>query len=152
MGGRSEMDVHRSIDIAARPEQVWPFLVEPDKVLRWFVGLKEFRYLEGGPRGSGTHVHMEEKAIGPLLKEDFEVTEWVENRRLRFHMTSGSGVRADDQLWSLDPIADGCRFTFDERVELPYGPLGRVLGAVGQRSLRSHVAEMLTRLKGVAET
>ena len=145
------MDVHRSIDIAAPPERVWPFLVEPDKVMRWFVGLKEFRYLDESRRGAGTHVHMEEKAVGPLLKEDFEVTEWLENQRLRFHMTSGSGVKADDQLWALDLMADGCRFTFDEHVELPYGPFGKVLGAVGQRSLVSHVEEMLTRLKGVAE-
>lgn len=145
------MDVHRSIDIAVPPERVWPLLVEPDQVMRWFVGLNEFRYLDEGRRGPGTHVHMEEKAVGPVLKENFEITEWVENRRLHFHMTSGSGVKADEQVWSLDPLADGCRFTFDEHVELPYGPLGRALGAVGQRSLRSHVAEMLARLKQVAE-
>jgi hypothetical protein len=119
--------------------------------MRWFVGLSEFRYLDDEPRGTGRHAHMEEKAVGPMLKEDFEVTEWTENRRLRFHMTSGSGVKRDDQLWSIEPTPTGCRFTFDEHVELPYGSLGRVLGAVGQRSLRSHVAEMLTRLEGLAE-
>lgn len=145
------MNVHRSIDIEAPPERVWPLLVEPDQVRRWFVGLNEFRYLDDGPRGAGTRVHMEEKAVGPVLKEDFEVTEWIENRRLRFHMTSGSGVKSDEQLWSIEPTPAGCRFTFDEQVELPYGPLGKVIGAVGQRSLRSHVAEMLTQLKGLAE-
>jgi len=145
------MDVHRSIDIAAPPERVWPFLVEPEKVMRWFVGLREFRYIDDGSTGSGAHVHMEEKAVGPMLKEDFELTEWLENRRLRLHMTSGSGVKADEQLWSLDPTGDGCRFTFEEHVELPYGPLGSVLGMLGQRGLRSHVAEMLVQLKRVAE-
>ena len=145
------MDVHRSIDIAAPPERVWPFLVEPDKVMRWFVGLHEFRYLDAGSRGVGARVHMEEKAVGPMLKEDLELTEWHENRRLRFHMTSGSGVKADEQVWSLDPIGQGCRFTFDEHVELPYGPLGSMLGVIGERGLKSHVAEMLAKLKSVAE-
>jgi hypothetical protein len=60
-------------------------------------------------------------------------------------------VRRDEQLWSLDPTGDGCRFTFDEHVELPYGFLGSVLGALGQRGLRSHVGEMLVQLKSVAE-
>lgn len=145
------MDVHRSIAIAAPPERVSPFLVEPDKVMRWFVGLHEFRYLDDGSPGVGTRVHMEEKVVGPMLKEDFELTEWHVNRRLRFHMTSGSGVKADEQLWSLDPTGEGCRFTFDEHVELPYGPIGSVLGAIGERSLKSHVSEMLLRLKMVAE-
>jgi uncharacterized protein YndB with AHSA1/START domain len=145
------MDVHRSIDIEVPAERVWPLLVEPDKIKGWFVGLREFRYLDEEPRGPGTHVHMEEKAVGPMLKEDFEVTEWTENHRLRFHMTSGSGVKKDDQVWSLDPTPTGCRFTFEEHVELPYGPLGSVLGVVGQRGLRSHVAEMLGRLKELAE-
>jgi carbon monoxide dehydrogenase subunit G len=51
------MDVHRSIDIAAPSERVWPFLVDPDKVMRWFVGLREFRYLDDGSRKTGARVH-----------------------------------------------------------------------------------------------
>jgi hypothetical protein len=64
---------------------------------------------------------------------------------------SGSGVKADEQLWSLDPTGDGCRFTFDEHAELAHGSLGSVLGVIGERGLTSHVAEMLVRLKRVAE-
>ena len=146
------MDVHRSIEIAAPPERVWPLLVEPDKVLGWYVTLNEFRYLDEGQRGPGAHVHVEERAVGPLLKIDFETIEWIENRVLAFHMTSGSGVKAYDQRWSLEPVTTGCRFTFDEHVELPFGVLGKLLGAVGQRTSEAHVTEMLTRLKGLAES
>jgi uncharacterized protein YndB with AHSA1/START domain len=144
------MDVHRSIDIEVTPERVWPFLVEPDKVLRWCSTLHEFRYADER-RGPGAHVYVEERAVGPVLKIDFEATEWIDNRLLAFHMTSGSGVRAYDQRWSLDPVPTGCRFTFDEHVELPFGPLGRLLGAVGQRTSEAHVTQMLASLKALAE-
>jgi len=30
-----KMKVQRSIDITAPPEKIWPFLVEPNKVLKW---------------------------------------------------------------------------------------------------------------------
>ncbi len=29
------MKVQRSIEIAAPPEKIWPFLVEPEKILKW---------------------------------------------------------------------------------------------------------------------
>ena len=144
------MDVHRSIGIAANPERVWPFLVEPSKILRWYRTLQEFEYTDER-RGPGTHVHIEERAGGPMLKVDFEATEWIENRLIAFHMTSGSGVKAYDQRWSLEPIPTGCQFTFDEHVELPFGPVGRLLGRVMQRTSEGHVAEMLASLKGFAE-
>jgi uncharacterized protein YndB with AHSA1/START domain len=149
-GRESDVDVHRSIGIEATPERVWPLLVEPDNVLRWCTTLRAFRYMDER-RGPGAHVHMEERAVGPMLKIDFEATEWVENRLLAFHMTSGSGVKAYDQRWSLEPAGTGCRFTFDEHVELPLGPLGRLLGAVGKRTSEGHVADMLASLKGLAE-
>ncbi len=33
------MKVQRSIEIAATPEKIWSFLVEPEKILRWCITL-----------------------------------------------------------------------------------------------------------------
>ena len=144
------MDVHKSIEIAAPPERVWPLLVEPTSVMRWYGTLREFRYLEDR-HGPGTTLHIEEKSFGPLLKIDFEATEWLPNRSVALHMTTGSGVKAYEQRWSITPSTAGCTFTFDEHVELPFGPLGKLIGAVGQRSSEATVARMLVTLKEMAE-
>jgi len=144
------MDVHRSIDIAAQPEHVWPLLVEPSSVLRWYGTLREFRYVDDR-RGPGAHVHVVEKAGGPTIDADFETTEWIPDRSLALHMTSGSGVKAYDQRWSIEPSAGGCRFTLDEHIELPFGPLGRLIGVVAKRSSEGHLATMLATLKEMAE-
>jgi uncharacterized protein YndB with AHSA1/START domain len=146
------MEVHGSVEIGVPPERVWPLLVEPDSVRKWYVTLRAFRYSDEGHRGPGAHLHVEEQAAGPMVMScEFEATEWVEPRAIGLHMTSGSGVRAYDQRWALEPTATGSRFTFDERVELPFGPLGRLIGAMGQGTSRRHVAEMLSKLKDLAE-
>jgi hypothetical protein len=38
-----------------------------------------------------------------------------------------------------------------EQVELPYGIIGRLMGAVGQRSSEANVEKMLAKLKSLAE-
>ncbi len=143
------MDVHGSIEIPVPPERVWPFLVEADKVKRWYTTLDDFRYADER-RGPGAHVLIVERAPGSALRIDFEATRWIENRALAFHMAAGTGVKAYDQAWSLEPTPSGCTFTFDEHVELPYGVLGRLLGIVGKRSSEHHVHEMLAKLKQLA--
>ncbi len=146
------MEVHRSIEITAPPERIWPLLIEPDNVRKWYVTLKEFHYVGEGSGGPGVHVYVEEKAAGPMvMKLDFEATEWVENRVVSLHMVSGSRVKSYDQRWAVEPIAGGSRFTFDERVELPFGVLGRLMGAIGQGASEGHLTQMLAKLKDLAE-
>ena len=145
------MQVRQSVEIAAPPERIWPFLVEPDNVLKWYPTLRRFEYEDPGRRGQGARVYAEEKASGMLMKLHFVVTDWVENRTVSLHMVSGTGVKGYDQSWNVEPLPAGSRFTFEERVELPYGVLGSLIGKVGQRSSESHVKEMLAELKVLAE-
>ena len=145
------MHVHQSIEVAAGPERIWPLLVEPVSVLKWYPTLKRYEYEDAGKRGPGARVYAEERASGMLMKLHFEIGDWVENRALSLHMTSGTGVKGYDQRWTVEPLAAGSRFTFDEHVELPLGFLGRLIGKVGQRSSEGHVREMLVKLKALAE-
>ena len=43
------MKVHESIDIAAKPEHVWPFLVDPQRMADWHAKLEEVRRNGTGP-------------------------------------------------------------------------------------------------------
>ena len=75
------MRVEKSIDIAAPPDKIWPFLVEPENVLRWS-NFNKFEYLGEKHSGSGTMIYVEEKASPlPLMKVSFTITEWVENEK-----------------------------------------------------------------------
>jgi len=145
------MHVRQSVEIATPPERIWPLLVEPDNVLKWYPTLRRFEYEDAGQRGPGARVYAEEKASGMLMKLHFVITDWVEDRMVSLHMVSGTGVKGYDQSWRVEPVSTGSRFTFEEHVELPYGVLGTLLGRVGQRSSEGHVREMLAKLKVLAE-
>ena len=144
------MKVQGSIDITAPPEKVWPFLVEPERILKWYTLLQRFEYTTEQHSGVGTTFYMEEKA-GVFMKLSFVVTEWVENAKLAFRMTSGNFVKDYEQAWTLEPTPSGSWFTLKEEVTMPYGPLGRVLGTFSRSSSEGHVKEILAKLKALAE-
>lgn len=145
------MRVERSIEIAAPPEKIWPFLVEPDNILKWCITFKKFEYTSEQRIGLGIPFYVEEKAGGPLMKLNFAVTEWMENERFAFSMVSGTGVKGYEQSWTVEATPSGSRFTFVENVVLPFGIIGKLIGLVVQRSSEAHVKEMLAKLKSLVE-
>ena len=146
------MRVQRSIEIAAPPEEIWPFLVEPEKILKWCITFRRFEYTGEQRSGVGTTLYIEEKAGPmPLMKLNFAVTEWAENERLAFRMTSGSGVKSYEQSWTIEATPSGSIFTFMENVELPFGVIGRLIGLVGQNTSKATAGKMLVILKSLAE-
>jgi uncharacterized protein YndB with AHSA1/START domain len=144
------MKVQGSVDIAAPPEKVWPFLVEAERILHWYTLLQKFEYTSEQHAGPGATFSMEEKA-GVFLKLSFVMTEWVEYQKLAFRMTSGNFVKGYEQTWALEPIPSGSRFTLREEVTMPYGPIGRILGAFSRSSSEGHVKAILAKLKTLAQ-
>jgi uncharacterized protein YndB with AHSA1/START domain len=99
--------IEKSMNVSATPAQIWPYLVEPEKILKWWFTVQEYK-----PRGqllSGTNstFYVEEKSSGPLMKLNFEITEWEENSCLAFKMASGSGVKAYAQRWEIQGTQAG---------------------------------------------
>lgn len=145
------MRVERSIAIAATPEKIWPYLVEPEKIRKWFTLLRRFEYTGEQKSGVGTPFYYEEKSGPQLMKLHYVVTEWVENERLAFTMVSGPAKR-DDQVWSIAATPSGSRFTLTEDYEAPWGVMGKMLEKlfVG-RIIGKHLEEILANLKSLAE-
>jgi uncharacterized protein YndB with AHSA1/START domain len=145
------MKVQKSIEIAAPPDKIWPFLIEPEKILKWCITFLKFEYTGEERSGVGTTFYLEEKAGGPLMKLNFRITEWVENERVAFSMISGTFVKGYEQSWTVEATPSGSRFTFMEEVKLPYGIIGKIMGLFGQRGSEATVGKMLPKLKSLAE-
>ena len=145
------MRIQKAIEIAAPPERIWPFFVEPERVLKWYSTFRKFEYSGDLRSGVGTPLYIEEQAVGPVMKLHFEVAEWKENEKLALRLVSGSGVKSYEQEWSLEPAASGSRFTFMEEIEFPFGVFGKLLGLVAQRMSAATVDKMQGKLKALAE-
>ena len=145
------MKVQKAIEIAAPPQKVWPFFVEPEKVLQWCITFRRFEYTGEQRSGAGTPLYIEEEAGGRLSKMQFEVTEWVENEKLALRMVSGGSYRSYHMEFSLERTPSGSRATFMETVELPYGVIGRLVGVAGERISAAMVGKMEAKLKALAE-
>ena len=145
------MRVQKSIDIAAPPERIWPFFTNPDKILQWSIIFRKFEYTSDRRSGVGTPIYIEEKAGGPLMKMNFEVTEWVENEKIGLRMTSGPMLKSYEQRWTLQRTPSGSTFTFMEDLGLPFGPIGKLIGRMMQRSSEAFIDRMLPKIKMLAE-
>jgi uncharacterized protein YndB with AHSA1/START domain len=146
------MRIEKSVEIAAPPEKIWPFLVEPEKIMQWFTLLKKFEYTGAQRSGVGTPFYYEESNGPMLMKLSYEVTEWVENERLAFGMTSGPATtKRDNQVWAIEATPSGSRFTCTEEFEMSWGVIGRMLVALMVGMVGKRIQEMLDNLKHVVE-
>ena len=145
------MIVQKSIEIASPPDKIWSFLIEPEKIMKWCFTLKNFKYTGEQRSGVGTPIYFEEKAAGQLMKLNFAITEWVEKQELAFKMTSGNFVKGYEQKWLVEAIPSGSKFTYMEKIKLPFGFIGKIMEVFARRGSEATVTEMLTKLKSLAE-
>jgi uncharacterized protein YndB with AHSA1/START domain len=145
------MIVRRSIEIGVPPEKIWPLLVEPEKIMKWFDLLRKFEYTGDKRSGEGATFYYEEKSSGQLMKLNYVVTEWEENRKMAFKVTSGS-LKKDDQVWSIEGTPTGSKFTMYEDLEMPMGIIGKIIGALfGEMMIGKNMEKILGNLKKLAE-
>lgn len=144
------MRVHMGIDLEAAPQAVWPYLTEPEKVMRWFDSLVVFEYTNGGP-GPEASFYWEEVVRGKTYSNHFRTTEWEPNRVFAYEMTESNFFKSYTERWEIVPTSSGCRFSFDDNLVFPYGPLGRVMGWFGERMARKSGAHILQNLKTLVE-
>jgi uncharacterized protein YndB with AHSA1/START domain len=146
------MKLEESIIIEAPPEKVWPFLIDPEKIRTWYFPLEEFEFTSKQHAGEGATFYYIEKAPIGNIRVNFKVTEWAENQRIAFTMTSGDLLKWDNQSWTVEPADSGSKFVFFEEAGLPYGILGQFLGLFARIGSQANLKKMLANLKEMAES
>ena len=99
-----------TVTIGKPPADVFPWLIEPDKVSQWMSGLERYEPVEPGPLRVGSRIRQELVVSGQHLRLELELTELDAPRRavLRFE---GSGFKAANE-YTLTEEDGGARVTW----------------------------------------
>jgi carbon monoxide dehydrogenase subunit G len=126
-----------SIDIPAPPDRVWEDVRDLSSHVEWMADAEAITFTSERTSGIGTTFDCETR-VGPLHTTDqMEVVEWDEGRTIGVRhvgLVTGTG------RFTLEPAAGGTRFSWDERLRVPWwlgGSLAApVLRLVWRRNLR----------------
>jgi uncharacterized protein YndB with AHSA1/START domain len=110
-------EVRGSVWLDASPESVWPYLVEPDKLIQWLTEMRHVEWLDEGPIGVGSRYYVNKEVRGQVRRYDTQVTRLEENRIYGF-VSEASGFSHVDGVWELVPEDSGCRFEMRETITL----------------------------------
>jgi hypothetical protein len=133
------------VDISKPPADVFPWLLEEDKVPQWTSDLEA--YDVHGPLGEGTRV-VQTLSVAGGLKLDLQITRYDPPRgaESRFETNGIKLVTA----YALESNGGGTRLT--QTLDAKAGGItARMLIPVVQGRLEKKVVEDLQRLKGVVE-
>jgi uncharacterized protein YndB with AHSA1/START domain len=136
----------RSAELAAPPEEVFPYLFDEDKVPRWTTGLEGYERLDAGPVGRGSRFRQALNVSGQRFTVELEVTEHDAPRRAE----SRFEVRGIDvtNTYALAPDGAGTKLT--QSVEAKGGGLkGRLLMPVLQPHLERKLEADLAALRAL---
>jgi len=145
------MRVQKSIEVNVPIDKVWPYFVEPEKIMQWCITFKKFEYTSDQRSGVGTPLYIEEQAGGPLMKMRFEITEWKENEMVTLRMVSGPMMKSYEQFWKLETTPSGSRINFRENIEFSLGIIGKLLDSIEARASVGTIDKMLVKLKSLVE-
>lgn len=145
------MRLSESIDIRARPGQVFRFFEEMEKnYLRWHPDHRAFRWLDYGGLRDGSRFYLEERIGGKLLRRTMVITQ-VESGRLLAFAPASFWIRLlmPRLSFRIEGIRGGSRLEADIRVRT--GPLGAWLNRKEFDAVRLHMRQECENLKGIVE-
>jgi uncharacterized protein YndB with AHSA1/START domain len=113
---RRSAEIEESVWLNAKPEEVWPYLVQPEKLTQWLTEMHEVAWLDEGPIRVGNRYVVEKEVRGEVHRYESEVTKLEENRLYGF-TSEATGFSRVEGVWELAPEHGGCRFTMRERID-----------------------------------
>jgi uncharacterized protein YndB with AHSA1/START domain len=141
--------IEESVWLNARPAEVWPYLVEPEKLMQWLTEMHTFEWLGEGPIGVGSRYHVDKEIRGQVRRYDSEVTGWEENRLFAF-TSEAPGFSRLEGVWEIVPEGEGCRFTMREQINVQN--INPFVDRFVQQSAAQAVRGFLAQLKCLVES
>ena len=141
--------LEKSIEINAKPQNVFKYVKDFEKMTEWNSGFKSVNVTSAKKEGVGVTAHMVTELSGREMEFDMQTTAWVENKNIAWKseepMKSVGG-------YNLEPSGAGTKLVMKMDYELPYSVLGKLLDKIKvSKELEKDIAESLEKLKKILE-
>jgi uncharacterized protein YndB with AHSA1/START domain len=133
-----------TVEIARPPAEVFPWLLEADKVPRWTGHLQRYERLDDGPLGRGAHVRQVLEVSGRTIDVELEVTAYEPPSGAQTRFTT-NGIEVVNS-YALQAAGAGTRLTQSIEAK-PSGLSARMLVPIVKPRLEEKVTEDLERLR-----
>jgi len=142
------ISVDFDLTIGRPPEEVFPYLEDPEKVARWQASVVELRQETDGPRGVGTRIRDVRKLLGRRIESTVEFTEYDPPRTLGLKMKAGPiPFRV---LQTVEPADGGSRVTVHAEGEAD--GVFKLGGGLAARTAERQMRGDFERLKKLLES
>jgi carbon monoxide dehydrogenase subunit G len=103
------MQMKESAEFACSPEQLWPFLEDPDKLRLWMKGVLEDHASRGGPIGLGSKFSMKFRQGGKTEHYRAEILIYDRPKHLGLKMKGGDFQHETEMFidFKLSDLGDG---------------------------------------------
>lgn len=136
------------IDLARPPEEVWPYLVDWERLDRWMREGSDFRVVGDRREGVGVVAEATIRIAGISTRDRIRVTRWEPPAVLEVeHLgwVKGSGYM------ELSPTDHGSELFWRESFRPPMGPVGRIGMRLLSGTIRRIFGRDLAELKRLVE-
>ena len=101
------MRIDYEIDVSCRPEELFPWVAEPEKAMMWMKGVKSAEVLKETPGKVGTEFKEVMEEGGESLEMHGTITGYVGNKLIAFHLESR--VHEVDVSYTIESCNDTAR-------------------------------------------
>ena len=146
------MKIEQSMQIATRPEKVWSYLTDPDKIRQWYSTLEAFGFIGEATSGEGATLAIRDGITGKMINVQAKITEWIDNERVAFEMTSGTGARVYSHRWVIETSAYGTHLVWHAHIEPETSVVDMLVGLFRGNTVEDKVKKMLNVLREMVES
>lgn len=141
------MKIEQSVAINRPVAQVFAFVSNPNNNVLWQPEVIEHTMLSAGPMALNSKMRHVSKFMGRRIESNLDITEFVPNQKIAFHVTSGTLPYTI--YYHLDSEGNGTRFTYSAVMESNW--FLKLIQPLMVRSAKRVIDGDLSRLKVVLE-
>ena len=148
---REVMKIRYSNDIACSPEEVFPWVAEPEKAMQWQKNVKGGEIIIDKPEIIGTTFLETIEEDGNTLEMQGVITKYKPDQLIGFHLKSR--IHEFDVHYLVEDVQQGTKLTIelDIKWKFPMNILRLFIGKRMEENLKSQVNAEVLELKKLCE-